>query len=61
MMPKIAFISSLLSHSLNSISKQGACHFVALPFTIKTNLKAKEKNYVNPNISPWNYNSQKTL
>jgi hypothetical protein len=31
--------------------KQGACHMVALPFTLKSILR-QEKNYGNSNISP---------
>jgi hypothetical protein len=32
--------------------KQGVCHTVALPFTLKSMLRQKEKNYGNSNISP---------
>jgi hypothetical protein len=34
-----------------STSKQGVCHTVALPFTLKSILRQK-KNYGNSNISP---------
>jgi hypothetical protein len=33
------------------LSKQGVCHTVALPFTLKSILK-QAKNYGNSNISP---------
>jgi hypothetical protein len=36
----------------SSHSKQGLCHNVALPFTLKGILRPK-KNYENSNISPW--------
>jgi len=32
--------------------KQGVCHTVALPFTLKHFLRQKKKNYGNSNISP---------
>jgi hypothetical protein len=32
-------------------TKQGVCHTVALPFTLKNTLRQK-KNYENSNISP---------
>jgi len=32
--------------------KQGVCHTVALPFTLKSMLRQKKKNYGNSNISP---------
>jgi hypothetical protein len=32
-------------------NKQGACHIVALPFTLK-NIFMQKKNYGNSNISP---------
>jgi hypothetical protein len=32
-------------------NKQGVCHIVALPFTLKKYLNAKKKNYGNSNIS----------
>jgi hypothetical protein len=32
-------------------TKQGVCHIVALPFTLKSILR-QEKNYENSNISP---------
>jgi len=36
---------------IRKLLKQGACHTVALPFTLKKYFKAKEM-YVNSNISP---------
>jgi hypothetical protein len=32
--------------------KQGVCHTLALPFTLKSIFKGKRKNYENSNISP---------
>jgi len=32
--------------------KQGVYHTVALPFTLRSILRQKKKNYENPNISP---------
>jgi hypothetical protein len=32
--------------------KQGVCHTVALPFTLKSMLRQKKKNYGNSNNSP---------
>jgi hypothetical protein len=37
---------------LCSINKQGVCHTAALPFTLKSYLKAKRKQYGISNISP---------
>jgi len=37
---------------VTSISKQGVCHTVALPLTLKSILMQKKKNYGNSNISP---------
>jgi hypothetical protein len=39
-----------LDENMNQI-KQGVCHIVALPFTLKSILRQK-KNYGNSNISP---------
>jgi hypothetical protein len=41
--------------------KQGVCHNVTLPFTLKSILRQKKKNYGNSNISPCknNYNLSK--
>jgi hypothetical protein len=33
--------------------KQGVCHVVPLPFTLKSILRQKKKNYGNSNISPY--------
>jgi len=35
-----------------SIPKQGVCHNVVLPFTLKSILRRQKKNYGNSNISP---------
>jgi hypothetical protein len=46
---------------INKQSKQGVCHSVALPFTLKSILR-QEKNYGNSNILPCKkYNLQKIL
>jgi hypothetical protein len=34
------------------VRKQGVCHTLALPFTLKKYLKAKQEYYGNSNISP---------
>jgi hypothetical protein len=34
------------------IYKQGVCHVVALPFTLKKSILRQKKNYGNSNISP---------
>jgi hypothetical protein len=34
------------------MGKQGVCHFVTLPFTLKSILLRQKKNYGNSNISP---------
>jgi hypothetical protein len=41
-----------MSPELDMILKQGVCHTVALPFTLKSILRQK-KNYGNSNISPY--------
>jgi len=38
-------------HKIEKKEEQGACHTVALPFTLKSTLMQK-KNYGNSNISP---------
>jgi hypothetical protein len=44
-----------------NMTKQGVCHIVALPFTLRSMLMQK-KNYGNSNISPMQkYNLQKIL
>jgi hypothetical protein len=39
------------NNGCTSLSKQGVCHIVALPFTLKSIL-SQNKNYGNSNISP---------
>jgi len=34
-----------------NVNNKGVYHIVALPFTLKSHLKAKKKNYKNSNIS----------
>jgi hypothetical protein len=43
-----------------SFYKQGVCHTVALPFTLK-NILRKEKTYGNSNITMQTYNLEKIL
>jgi hypothetical protein len=43
-------------------NKQGECHTMALPFTLKSIILRQKKNYGNSNISPSkNINLQKIL
>jgi hypothetical protein len=44
-------LDALETHILSPQRKQGVCHTVALPFTLKSILRQK-KNYENSNISP---------
>jgi hypothetical protein len=49
---KIKFVCDIAKVMIvNEIWKQGVCDTVALPFTLKSNLRQK-KNYGNSNISP---------
>jgi hypothetical protein len=49
--PKIKGSHVVHSKCLNPKKKQGACHTLGLPFTLKGILRQK-KNYGNSNISP---------
>jgi hypothetical protein len=39
-------------HHHQQQQQQGVCHTVALPFTLKSILRQKKKNYGNSNIPP---------
>jgi len=48
---KVQELTAPIFHPENGVSKQGVCHTVTLPFTLKSIFRQK-KNYGNSNISP---------
>ncbi len=55
------FIQSLRLAAFNTKFKQGVCHTVALPFTLKKHLKAKEELWKLKYFTMQKYNLQKIL
>jgi hypothetical protein len=59
----IKFGDTLIDIQSDDYLNKGMCHTVALPFTLKSILRQKKKNYGNSNIyfTMQNYNLQKKI